>query len=81
MMEKTEIVNQLTPVFRRVFNNNSLVITDELSALDVENWDSLSHMLLIAEVEKQFAIKFKLKDLNKMSNVGDMITIIASKLV
>jgi acyl carrier protein len=81
MMEKTEIVDQLTPVFRRVFSNNSLVITDELNAQDVENWDSLSHMLLIAEVEKQFAIKFKLKDLNKMANVGDMITIIASKLV
>jgi len=80
-MEKEEIVNQLTPVFRKVFDNNSLELTDELSALDVENWDSLSHMLLIAEVEKKFTIKFKLKDLNKMANVGDMITIIASKLV
>lgn len=79
-MEKEEIVNKLTPVFRKVFADNSLVITDELSALDVENWDSLSHMLLIAEVENEFAIKFKLKDLNKMANVGDMIAIISSKL-
>ncbi|MBL0181168.1 MAG: acyl carrier protein [Chitinophagaceae bacterium] len=79
-MEKEEIVNKLTPVFRKVFADNSLVITEELSALDVENWDSLSHMLLIAEVENEFAIKFKLKDLNKMANVGDMIAIISSKL-
>lgn len=79
-MEKIEIVEKLTPVFRNVFANNTLQITDELSALDVENWDSLSHMLLIAEVEKNFAIKFKLKDLNKMANVGDMIAIINSKL-
>lgn len=79
-MQKEEIVNKLTPVFRKVFADNSLVITDELSALDVENWDSLSHMLLISEVENEFAIKFKLKDLNKMANVGDMIAIISSKL-
>ncbi len=79
-MEKAEIVKKLTPVFRKVFANTTLVLTDELSALDVENWDSLSHMLLIAEVESNFAIKFRLKDLNKMSNVGDMIDIISSKL-
>lgn len=79
-MEKEEIVKKLTPVFRKVFADNSLVITDELSALDVENWDSLSHMLLISEVEQEFSIKFKLKDLNKMANVGDMIAIIGSKL-
>ena len=79
-MEKTEIVKELTPVFRKVFDNNTLELTDELSALDVENWDSLSHMLLIAGVENKFAIKFKLKDLNKMANVGDMIAVISSKL-
>ena len=79
-MEKVEIVDRLTPVFRKVFSDNSLVITDELSALDVENWDSLSHMLLISEVENEFSIKFKLKDLNKMANVGDMVAIIGSKL-
>ncbi|MBK8494125.1 MAG: acyl carrier protein [Chitinophagaceae bacterium] len=79
-MEKVEILSRLTPVFRKVFGDNSLVITDQLSALDVEKWDSLSHMLLIAEVENEFTIKFKLKDLNKMANVGDMIAIIESKL-
>ena len=79
-MEKAEIVKELTPVFRKVLNNDKLVLTDALNALDVENWDSLSHMLLIAEIETKFAIKFRLKDLNKMSNVGDMITIISSKL-
>ena len=79
-MEKTEIVEKLTPVFRKVFGDESLQITDELSALDVEKWDSLSHMLLISEVEEKFAIKFRLKDLNKMANVGDMIAIISSKL-
>ncbi len=79
-MEKAEIVKQLTPVFRKVFGDNSLVITDQLSAPDVANWDSLSHMLLISEVESKFSIKFRLKELNKMANVGDMIDVIISKL-
>ncbi len=79
-MERTDIVTKLTPIFKKVFNDDSIIITDGLTANDVANWDSLSHMLLIAEVETGFAIKFKLKDLNKMRNVGDMIDIISSKL-
>jgi acyl carrier protein len=79
-MEKEEIVKELTPVFRKVFGDNSLELRDSLTALDVANWDSLSHMLLIAEVESKFSIKFRLKELNKMANVGDMIDVISSKL-
>ena len=78
-MEKETIVQRLTEIFRRVFNNDTLIITDELTADDVERWDSLSHMLLISEVEDAFSIKFKLKELNKMRNVGDMMNIIISK--
>jgi acyl carrier protein len=79
-MEREEIAQKLAPVFKKVFGDASLEITDELTARDVENWDSLSHMLLITEVENEFGIKFKLKELNKMVNVGAMIAIINSKL-
>lgn len=79
-MERQTIVEKLTGIFRNIFNEESLVITDELTADDVERWDSLSHMLMIAEVENEFSVKFKLKELNKMRNVGDMIDVITSKL-
>lgn len=79
-MEKQAIESKLTPVFRTVFNNENLEISDSLSADDVDNWDSLSHMILIAEVEKAFSITFKLRELNKMKNVGDMVEIISGKL-
>lgn len=78
-MERNIVVTRLTEVFRKVFNNESIVLSDELTANDVENWDSLSHMLLITEIENAFQIKFKLKELNKMRNVGDMINIITEK--
>jgi acyl carrier protein len=79
-MEKQEIEQKLTLIFRKVFANDSLALTNDLTANDVENWDSLTHMLLITEIENVFSIKFKLKDLNKMRNVGDMIDIISSKI-
>jgi acyl carrier protein len=79
-MEKTEVIIKLTAIFRKVFNNDSLVLRDELTANDVDQWDSLSHMILITEIENEFSIKFKLKELNKMKNVGNMVDIIISKL-
>lgn len=79
-MEREEIITKLTAVFKKVFNNNSIVIANEMTANDVDQWDSLTHMILISEIENDFSIKFKLKDLNKMKNVGDMIEIIISKL-
>ena len=79
-MERNEVVNKLTVIFRKVFNSDSLVLTNELTANDVDHWDSLSHMILITEIENSFSIKFKLKELNKMRNVGEMIEIIISKL-
>ena len=79
-MEKTEIISKLTEIFQKVFNDDSLVLSNKLTANDIDRWDSLSHMILITEIEKSYSIKFRLKDLNKMKNVGDMIDIIATKL-
>ena len=79
-MEREAIVQRLTGIFRKIFTDDTLVVTNELTAQDVERWNSLSHMLLIAEVEEAFSIKFRLKELNKMRNVGDMIDTIIVKL-
>lgn len=79
-MQKPEITIKLTSIFQTVFNDNTIELSDELTANDIEKWDSLNHMLLISEIEEAFGIKFRLKDLNKMRNVGDMIGIIESKL-
>ena len=78
-MERNAIIEKITPVFRKVLNNPTIVIVDELSANNVDNWDSLSQMLLISEIEEVLNIKFKLKELNKMKNVGDLISIIITK--
>ena len=79
-MEEKSIMPELEQVFRKVFNNESLIISRGMSSNDVDGWNSLNHMILVSEVEKAFSIRLKLKDLNKMHNVGDMIDIILSKL-
>ncbi|MBN1414273.1 MAG: acyl carrier protein [Bacteroidales bacterium] len=79
-MERTEVLERLTDIFRKVFKNDTLEISDELTANDVDHWDSLKHMLLIGEIEEDFSIKFKLRDLDKMQNVGNLVDMIISKL-
>lgn len=79
-MERNEIIEKLTVIFRTVFKNDGIVLRDDMTADDVDNWDSLTHMAMISEVEKCFSIKFKLKELNKLRQVGDLIAIVESKL-
>lgn len=79
-MERTAIIEKLTSVFQEVFSDNSLVLNDEMTANDVEKWDSLTHMLMISTVEEKFGVKFKLKELNKLKKVGDIVGILQDKL-
>ena len=79
-MDRSVIFEKLTGVFRKNFNDDTLVLKDELTANDVANWDSLSHMLMIGEVESIFSVKFKLKELNKLEDVKGLVDLIESKL-
>jgi acyl carrier protein len=78
-MERNEIKNEVKKIFVSVLKNNTFEISDELTANDVDGWDSLSHMVIVTEVEKKFDIKFKLKDLNKLNNIGNLIDLVALK--
>lgn len=79
-MERGQIVEKLTGIFRKAFNDETIELKDELTAEDVANWDSLTHMLMIGEVEKEFSIKFKLKELGKLENVKGLVDLIESKM-
>lgn len=79
-MTREEIVSKLTAIFHEVFNDNAIVLKDEMTANDVDSWDSLTHMLMITKVEEDFGIKFKLRELNKLKMVGDLIATIETKL-
>ncbi len=75
-----EIEEKVTQIFRTVFNEPTLVIDHKTTANDVDAWDSLSHLNMISAVEKAFDVKFKLKNLVKLKNVGDLLQTIETKL-
>ena len=79
-MNRNEITEQLTTIFHEVFNDNNIVLRDDMTASDVDNWDSLTHMLMITKVEEEFGVKFKLKELNKLKMVGDLLSNLEAKL-
>lgn len=79
-MERSTIKEKINFVLKSVLNHENYELSDELSATDVDGWDSLTHMTIISEIEKIFGITFKLKELYKMKNIGDMIDLITSKI-
>jgi acyl carrier protein len=78
-MEKNEIVSRLTPIFRDVFDNEALVVSDGMTAKDVPTWDSLSNINMIIAVEKAFGVKFSIKDVRSLKNVGELLELIKRK--
>ena len=78
-METNEIVDRLTPIFRDVFSDNALVVTEGLNAADVATWDSLSNINMIVAVEKAFGVKFNIKDVRALKNVGELLELIKRK--
>jgi acyl carrier protein len=79
-MNSDEIKTRLTKVFRDIFDTPALELRDDMTADDIEDWDSLTHVDLIVEVEKEFKIKLSTGEVRKMKNVGDFITLIGSKV-
>jgi acyl carrier protein len=79
-MNLEEITDKTQLIFREIFQEPNLEIKPEMTANDVDKWDSLSHLTMIARVEETFGFKFKLKEMVKMKNVGDMLVLIEEKV-
>ena len=79
-MQIEEVQSRMTGVFRRVFQDPGLELNDAMTASDVAGWDSLNHVALIADVEKEFGVKFKLRELLDIENVGDLIKLVSSRV-
>lgn len=73
------IINRLTEVFRDVFDDDSITISPATTSADIEDWDSIEHINLIGAVEDEFGLRFKMKEVSGMKNVGEMINIISER--
>lgn len=79
-MNRTKLFEELNEVFRDVFDDPSITVTEQTTATDIEGWDSLMHISLISAVEDAFDISFPMKTVLAMKNVGDMADAIAAAL-
>lgn len=73
-------LERLNAIFCEVFDDDDLKISPEMTANDVDGWDSLSHINLIVAVESAFKIRFNQKELLTFRNVGDLLNSIESKI-
>ena len=79
-MTREELFEKITEIFREEFDDDTLVIVDETNAADIEDWDSLAQVELIMTLEKEFNMKFNIKEVRELKNVGEMADLIMSKL-
>ncbi len=79
-MTREEIFDSLQEVFRDVFDDETITVNETTSAEDIEDWDSLEHINLVAAVEQEFGMKFTMGQVVTMKNVGEMVDIIKSQL-
>jgi acyl carrier protein len=80
-MQDTAILAKLTDIFRDLFDDSSIVLSPDLTADDVEGWDSTNHITLIVETERQFGVKFQTAEIEDLKNVGEFVHAIAGKLL
>ena len=79
-MSRDEVFIKLNEVFRDVFDDESITVTDTTTADDIEDWDSLEHINLLAAVEQEFGMKFNMGQVVSMKNVGEMADIILARI-
>ena len=78
-MDRETVRNRLEKIFRDVFDDDDIELTDNTTADDIDAWDSLEHISLISAVEKAFKMRFTMKEVSGMKNVGEMIDIVAKR--
>ena len=75
-----DIYKELQEIFVDIFDDENIVVTSELSAADVEDWDSLAQIRLVEAIESCFGFVFDMDELEKAKNVGDMVEIIKNNI-
>ena len=79
-MSEDSITAGLTEVFHEVFDDNSIVLRREMTAGDIEGWDSMAHLRLILAIERRFAVRLPSTKVAGLTNVGDMMDLISACL-
>lgn len=78
--ERGAVMERTTRVFRDIFDDDDLELTDATTAADIEEWDSLMHVTLMVALEKEFGVRLKVAEIGSLPNVGAMVDLLWSKV-
>ena len=79
-MDRNEIKNQINAIFIDILDNTDIVLTDDTTASEIEEWDSLTHIQIVVAIEKHFKIRFTSKEIQSWENIGAMINSVSEKI-
>ena len=79
-MKREDVFEKLNTIFRNNFDDESIMLTDDTSSSDIDDWDSLEQINLVVEIQDEFNIKFNIDEVNAMNNVGEMVDFIIQKI-
>ena len=79
-MERNEILAKLTPIFRTAFNDDTIELDEDMTTDDFDNWDSVTQMILVSMIEKEFDIVFKLREVGMLDSVEAFVDRTEGKL-
>ncbi len=78
-MDQIQVMTKLSALFREVFDDPDLVVSDSTTAADIPEWDSMTHITLIVAAEQEFGIHFRASEMDGMQDVGELARLIAAK--
>ena len=79
-MTREEVMKTLNEIFCNVFDDDSIVLSDETNSSDIDDWDSLEQINLIVNIENEFGMMFDMAEVSDLANVGEMADLIMSKM-
>lgn len=79
-MEQDTLLKEVNKIFIDIFGNESIILHENTTTDDIEEWDSLNHIQMITAIEKYYKIRFELNDLLNFRNVGDLCRGIQGKV-
>ena len=78
-MNRSDVLDRIQNIFHTVLDNELIILSESTTTEDVEEWDSLTHVQIIVDVEKEFQIKFTSKEILEWNNIGEMMDCIEKK--
>ena len=79
-MTEAEVLQKLNEIFRDLFDLPDLELAYSMSADDIDEWDSVNHVMLVVQIEREFKIRFHTAEVEEMKNVGDLVELVLGKL-